>query len=216
VPARLISHPTFLDWQARNEAFSEMAAVRNLELRWATPSEPRVLDVATVTADYFRVFGVQPSVGHDFTAADDTFGAEHVAIGSHRFWQAELGSDPNVLGTDLVLDAMCFSVVGVAPSQPQVAGNVDAWILTGVQASPGSAWLDRSVRWAGFAVARLKPGLSISAARAEMAKVQGQPADEYPRYSAGHEVEVLELRDVLIGDTRLPPCCSASVLSQSC
>jgi putative ABC transport system permease protein len=204
VPARPISYPTFLDWQVRNEAFSEMAAVRNLELRWAAPDEARVLDVAAVTADYFRVFGVQPSVGRDFTATDDAFGAEPVVIVSHRFWQGELGGDPNVLGTDLELDETSFSVVGVAPSQPQVPGDVDAWILMGAQASPGSAWLDRAVRWAGLAVARLKPGLSIDAARAEMARVQNQLADEYPRYSAGHEVEVLELRDVLVGDTRLP------------
>ena len=204
VPARPISYPTFLDWQARNEVFSVMAAVRNLELRWASPSETRVLDVAAVTADYFRVFGVQPSLGRDFSDSDDTFGAERVVIVSHQFWQAELGGDPNVFGTDLDLDEMSFSVVGVAPSQPQVPGNVDAWILMGAQAAPGSAWLDRAVRWAGFAVARLKPGLSIDAARVEMGRVQSQLADEYPRYSAGHEVEVLELRDVLIGDTRLP------------
>jgi putative ABC transport system permease protein len=91
VPARPISYPTFLDWQARNAAFSEMAAARNLQLRWETPGDPRVLDIAAVTADYFRVFGVQPSVGRDFTAADDAFGAERVAIVSHRFWQAQLG-----------------------------------------------------------------------------------------------------------------------------
>lgn len=204
VPARPISYPTFLDWQTRNAAFSVMAAARNLQLRWQTPSDPRVLDVAAVTADYFRVFGVQPSVGRDFAAADDAFGAERVAIVSHRFWQGELGGAPNVLGSELVLDDMAFSVVGVAPSQPPVPGNVNVWILTGAQASPGSAWLDRAVRWAGFAVARLKPGVSIEAARIEMARVQSQLADEYPRYSAGHQVEVLELRDVLIGDTGLP------------
>jgi putative ABC transport system permease protein len=204
VPARQISYPTFLDWRERSEAFSEFAAVRNMRLRWTTREEARVLDVGVVTADYFRVFGVRPSIGRDFVASDDVFGAQRVAIVSNRFWEAELRGDPNALQTELVLDEMSFSVVGVLPRDPRLPGNANIWILTGAQASPGSAWLDRSIRWAGFAVARIKPGRTIGEAHAEMIRVQEQLAAEYPRYAAGHDVEVLKLRDVLIGETRLP------------
>lgn len=204
VPARPISYPTFLDWQARNDAFDAIAAVRDVRMRWTTGSQARVLDAGLVTADYFTVLGVPPRLGRDFAAPDDAFGAAGVAIVSHGFAEVELGGAAESLGAELVLDDTAHTVVGVAPAGLVAPGDPDVWVPMGRRAAPDTGWTDRSVRIAGFAVARLRPGRTIAQARADMARVQAGLAGEHPQHVAGHEVEMLSLRQVLVGDVRLP------------
>jgi putative ABC transport system permease protein len=204
VPARQISYPNFLDWQARSDSFEHMAATRALRMTLTARDERRLVDVGLVSADYFRVLGLEAWAGRGFLASEDHSGASRVAIVSHRFWRSELGARTDALESGLVLNDVDYTVVGVMPDTPVLPGNPDVWILTGQRATPGSALMDRSTRVAGFVIARLKPDRSLADARAELAGIQRQLEAEYPVHIAGNEIELMTLRDALSGDLRLP------------
>lgn len=204
VPRRPVSYPTFVDWKARNGSFELMAAVRNQRMPFISPGQARVLNVATVTADYFRVIGIRPSLGRDFEAEDDLAGSPAVVIISHQFWMIEFGGRPESLGSEAIIGGQSYTIVGVAPPELRASTNPDAWLAMGRQAMPGTPLADRSIRRAGFVIARLKPAMSLDAARSDIARVEAQLANEFPVHYAEAEVEVVTLRDALTGDLRLP------------
>jgi predicted permease len=204
VPGRPVSYPTFIDWRERSEAFERMAAVRNHRMPFTSTGQARVLNVATVTADYFRAIGIAPSLGRDFSPEDDLASAPPVVIISHQFWATEFGGRPESLGSDAVIGDQSYTIVGVAPPELRASTDPDAWLVMGRQATAGTPWLDRSVRRAGFVIAKLKPATGIEQARSDMARVEAQLASEFPVHYAEAEVEIATLRDALTGDLKLP------------
>jgi putative ABC transport system permease protein len=203
VPARRLSYPTFLDWRDRSSAFSSMAAIRGMELRWSNSDSARLIDVDMVSGSFFSVLDVAPALGRSFVESDDVFGAAPVAVVSYDFWQTALGARSDILGERIVLDETSYAIVGVAPQQLALPRDPSAWITFGPQNASDSPLADRSIRWL-FGLARVDRDFTIEQARADLEGVQAQLASEYPQSVAGHEVEVLPLRDVLVGNTRVP------------
>jgi putative ABC transport system permease protein len=204
IPDRRVSYPNFLDWQARNDSFELMAAVRETTLLLLREQGARVLDARQVTADYFRVLGVAPFMGRDFAAAEDRFGTPRVAIVSAALWRAEFGAAPDIVGRQLSLGDGDYTIVGVADRNSQLPGTPEIFTLTGQLAAPESAWLGRSNRMAGYVLARLKADRSIDEARADMRSVGDGLAAEFPIHNAGHTIDIVTLQSSLVGDVRLP------------
>src|SRR5262249_3583978 len=125
---------------------------------------------------------------------------------SYGFWQKRFAGDQHVIGQPITLGNQQYAVIGVAPESFQHSepgGAPQFWILVGQRAEPGGPWLLRDNRMAGFVVARLKAGVSLEQARAEMNSISEQLIKEHPMSNGGNSIRVVTLQESLVGDVRL-------------
>src|SRR5258708_13911156 len=142
----------------------------------------------------FDALGVQPTLGRSLTAQDDRDSAPGTAILSYGLWQAHFGGDSNILGRVIDLDNTAYTIIGVMPKSFYFPTR-DAHIWTPMRWRP-DAFENRTDTYI-FAVGRLRPGISLDQAQAEMHAVGSQLEREYPKDLAQSSVTVLEMRDVL-------------------
>lgn len=191
VKDRWVSYPNFVDWRARNQSFEAMSTFRGWSMNLTGAGVPENLTVQMVTADYFKVMRAAPLLGRDFTAQDDQAGATRVTILSYGFWQRTFAGDPNIIGKEIVLDDTAHVVIGVMPETFSHHGPPPLWVLIGPQ-----NWKGRDVRIGGFVIARLKPGVTIDQARADMNRLSRELLQEHPIENAGaNVVTVVSLQD---------------------
>ncbi|HKH48225.1 MAG TPA: ABC transporter permease [Thermoanaerobaculia bacterium] len=170
-----VSDPNYLDWRAANRSFKDMAAIR-----FATPSltgdgEPVRLTAAAVTASLFPVLGAKPALGRAFLPEEDRpGGATQVAVLSHPLWQSRFGADPGILGRTLHLEGQSYTVIGVMPADFAFPDWAELWIPL----APDPAG-DRTDKWLDV-VGRLKPGVTVEQARADLDAVARRLAERYP------------------------------------
>jgi putative ABC transport system permease protein len=188
---RNVSYPNFVDWRARNQSFESMSTFRGWSVNITGTDKPENLIAIIVTSDYFKVMRASPILGRDFTPEDDKPGAAAVALISYGFWQQRFGRDPNIVGKDILLDDKPHTVIGVLPESFQHQGPPPLWVLMGPL-----NWKERDVRTGGNVIARLKPGVTIEQARADMNRIAQQLLKEYPITNAGADtVNVVSLQD---------------------
>jgi len=193
VSNRWVSFPNFLDWRLRSEAFEAMSTFRGWSVNLTGGDHAENINSRMVTAGYFKVMGATPQLGRDFTEADDQPGAAPVTIISHSFWQQRFGGDPNIVGKPVTLDDKGYTIIGVMPESFVHQGPPPLWLLMGPM-----NWQThtRDVRIAGSVIARLKPGVTIEQARAEINRVAQQLLQENPVANAGADkVTVVSLQD---------------------
>jgi putative ABC transport system permease protein len=148
-----------------------------------------------VTSDYFKVMRATPMLGRDFTTADDQPGAAAVTIISYGFWQQRFAGDPNIVGKQILLEDQPHAIIGVAPQNFVHHGPPPLWVLEGPL-----NWKSRDVRNAGNVIARLKPGVTIDQARAEMNRISQQLRQEHPVANGGADiVNVVSLQESITG-----------------
>ena len=192
---REVSYPNFVDWRARNQVFETMSPFRGWGVNLTGAGEAESLDARIVSADYFKVMRVTPFLGRDFIAEDDKVGAAPVVIVSYAFWQQRFGGDPNIVGKQILLDDKPYTVIGVIPESFVHQGPPPLWGLIGPQGLK-----ERDIRVAGNVIARLKSGVSIEQARAEMNRISRQLLQEHPVANAGaNVVNVVSLQDSITG-----------------
>ena len=198
VANRWVSYPNFQDWRMRNQSFEGMSLFRGWSVNMTGVGETESLDARMVTSDYFRVMRFAPVVGRDFAEEDDKPGAPAVTIISYSLWQQRFGADPNVVGRSINLDDRPYTIIGVMRPDFKHHGPPPLWLLVGPM-----NWNNRDVRIGGNVIARLKPGVSIEQARADMNRISQDLARDYPGENAGaSKVNVLSLQDSITGDVR--------------
>jgi putative ABC transport system permease protein len=147
-----------------------------------------------VTAGIFDVLGVKAVAGRTFLPSDDEQRA-NVVVMSEPYWRARFGADPGVVGSQLRLDGALYTVVGVVPQDFRLVGRSDVWGMRPIRNAPERA---RGVHiWS--VVARLKPGVTMEAAQAELGAVAAGLAREFPQTNAGRGVALESLRDAYVG-----------------
>ena len=192
---RQLSYPNFLDWRRRNQIFESMSLFRGWSVNLTGTDKPENLDARGVTSDYFKVMRATPVLGRDFTPEDDQPGAAAVTIISYGFWQQRFAGDPNIVGKQILLEDQPHTIIGVAPSDFTHHGPPPLWVLLGPL-----NWKERDVRIAGNVIARLKPGVTIDQARAEMNRISQQLRQEHPVANAGADiVNVVSLQESITG-----------------
>jgi putative ABC transport system permease protein len=201
VPIVTPSYPNFLDWRSRSRSFEEMAALVQEGFNLSGVDRPERIGASAVSANLFSMLGVRPILGRDFLPAEDGAGAEPVAILSYGLWQRRFGGSPGAMGSAMTLDGTRFTVVGVLPASVRQADASDLYIPIGRIVGDLQ---ERGSHGDTIVVARLKPSVSLEAARSEMAAVAAALGKEYPATNTGYSVEVTELSDLLVGDTRTP------------
>jgi predicted permease len=202
IPTRWISYPNFLDWQARNQSFEAMATIRGWQMTVTGDGEAQSVTAQMVTTDYFRVMRARPLLGRDFNSDEDKFGAPSVAAISYAFWQSQFGGDAEIVDRTITLNNLPFKVVGIMPPEFQHQGPPAVWVLTEQYAAPGSGWFRRDDRVVGNVIARLKSGVTVEQARADMKSIEQQLISEYPMQNGGNTIRLVTLQESLVGDTR--------------
>jgi putative ABC transport system permease protein len=189
-----ISTLNYLDWANQNAVFEYMAA----EVAWRATltggDEPVSIRGARVSAHYFDIFGAKPALGRTFLPDEDLPGRDRVVLLSHALWESRFGSDPAVVGRDILLNGELNTVVGVLEKGgPFDRAAAQIWKPLALQTSG----MTRDFRWLG-ASARLKPGVTLEQAQAGMDVVAQHIGDAHPNSNKGWGVAVDPLADVLI------------------
>jgi putative ABC transport system permease protein len=170
------SIPKYMAWR-QNQVFDAMALYDfgALAMTLGSGDRPQQVNAIHVSADYFKVFGVAPIVGRTFTQTEDLPNGPAVAVIGYDLWQSRLGADQSVIGRPLLLNRVPYSVVGILPSSFHSDPSSDVWIP--MQADPNSANQGHYLNVAG----RLKPGVTIATAQAQMTVIGEQFRRAFPK-----------------------------------
>ncbi len=199
-----IPYPNFKDWQKNNTTFSSMAISRPFSYTLTGTGEPERLQARLVTSDFFTVFGVKPAAGRAFLPGEDQIGAAPLAMISASLWQRKFGGDPAVAGRSLTLDDRSFTIIGVVPADfvldTRSFSSADVYVPVGQWGNPALTYRGAGLFFHGFG--RMKPGVSIDQARADLGSVTGALAKEYPDTNKGTGATLLSLTQDVVGDVR--------------
>ena len=194
-----VSPANFLDWRKQARSFERMAAYTGDVYTLLGGETPERLRGQRVSWDFFQLLGVLPSTGRAFTQEEEEYGKSPVIILSHELWQTRFGGQPNVVGQTLLLNDKAFTVIGIMPKGFTFPDpRIQLW--TPICFTPE----EKNIRDTNFlsCIGRLKPGIELKTAAAEMGALARQIAQQYPELNAGASVRVMPLRDVEVGDAR--------------
>ena len=197
-----VSPANYLDWRRLNQSFEGMAAFGSRQFALTGMDRPETVQTAVVGADFFPILKVQPQIGRLLTEEDDQAGHGHVAVISYNFWQSHFGSSPDALGRKLILNGEPYSIVGVAPRRLHFAawrpGSADVWVPLAWDAEMRAVRKNHNY----LVVARMKHGVTIAQAQAEMDTISSQLARLDPEANQDWGASVFTLREDLVGDVR--------------
>ena len=203
-PSGSISYPNFRDWQRDNRTFAAMAIYRSYAFGLTGLGDAERVRAEFVTSDLFPLLGVKPILGRVFAGKEDEIGAAPIVVVSQGFWTRKLGAAPDVVGRSLTLDGRDYTVVGVVPANVDfpAAGirTCDVYVPIGQWANP--LLTHRTAGLGIHGVGRLKPGVTVAQARADMDDVTRGLAAAYPDVNKGIGATVVPFRDALVGSVR--------------
>jgi putative ABC transport system permease protein len=189
-PMMSVAFPDYYDWRHQNRVFSSLAAYRGNGFTLTGVGEPEALEGAMVTANLFPMLGVRPLLGRYFTEDEDKPGGLRVAILSYAFWQQRFGGDKKWLGHAITLDAKSYVVVGIMPPGFDFPEGRQLWTPLGPLMSQSSI-RDRDDHPGISGLGRLKPGVTLRQAQAEMGAIALRLAHAYPKSNSGETVRLL-------------------------
>jgi predicted permease len=200
-PQDAISYPNFLDWQRSARSFQQMAVVRlGQGFDLTGQGIPEHLAGDEISSGFLGTLGVEPSLGRDFTPQENQRGGAPVVIISNRLWRSRFGANPQTLGQSVALSGIDYTIVGILPAEFRFIGDSDVYLPLG-QHNP--LLLEaRGSHDAMVSIARLKPGVTISQAQAEMSAIQDHLDQLYPEADRGLGIDVEPLKQMIVGDVR--------------
>ena len=205
VNIQTFSPPDFYDWRDRNHVFEGMAAYDGWSPSLTGAGEPERISAARVSANFFDLLKVNPAYGRTFLPHEEQRGNHMVVILSHDLWQRRFGSDPNVVGRNVTLNNQSYMVIGVMPAgfeSPRFSGvdfeKPELW----APFAPDLKQWGRNGRSVDAAIARLKTGVTLAQAQAEMAAIGRQLQQQNPEMNANQGVSVANLHEQFIGSVR--------------
>lgn len=197
-----LSYADFRDWEAHNQVFSGMGATQPQSYVLTGGDSPLLLEGRNVSAGFFATLGVTPVAGRAFHAQDDKPGADPVAMISYRLWQERFGGSREAVGTAFTLDQKSYTLVGVLPRDFDYKNGQNDVFVPIAQALTAEQLVDRNAHNGTYVIARLKPGVSLQQARAEMSAIAGRLGQQYPLTNQGVGCQVTILQDLIMGETR--------------
>ena len=202
------SRQNFRAWKAQSSSFEHMAAFTDQRVNLTGTGEPEELSVQFATIEFFKVLGVEPTLGRTFLPEDNEPGKQDVAVLSYGLWQRRFGGQANVIGQQITLNAEQFTIIGVMPPSfqfhiKQRSGTgrpAELWSTLPMPESPGINEIGRFLS----VVARLQPGVSAAQAASEIKTIHARLSEEIPQYNKNYTTEVLPLREQFFGNVRRP------------
>src|SRR5260370_29308490 len=195
-----VSLPDFRDCRTQQHIFEDLAAYNVEDFSLLLNGETQHYPGAFVSANYCRTLGLFRKIGRWFLENEDQSGSSRVVIISEHLWREQFGSDPGVLGRTLVINAITYEVIGVAPDQVMHPANVDLYASLG-PLSNYPMWSDRGNPTL-YVIGRLKAGVSLAAATADLQVVCKNLASRFPNSDAGHAVSLTPLLETTVVEYR--------------
>lgn len=206
-PLDSVSYLNFVDWRAQNSVFSQVAVYGSNSLTLTNGQEALHLQGVAVSSDLFPMLGVQPQLGRTFLPKEDEPDS-HVVILSYQLWQQRFGGDPLILDKAITLDGVAYQVVGVMPKGfefPIQQVRAEIWTTVAVfrQGSAGGRPMTEQ-RGNDFlrSLARMKPGVRLEQAQANLTLIAASLAKQYPDSNAYTGVQVVPFLTELVGEVR--------------
>jgi putative ABC transport system permease protein len=201
----MINLANFLDWKEQNSVFEDMAAYASQSASLTSDGEPEEIKALLATTGFLNILGVPPLLGRSFAPDDGKPGQPAVVVIGFGLWQRRFGGDPQIIGRKLSLNGAETTVIGVMPAgfdwRLKTASSAarkmtEMWIPWQIE--------DRNRRGRGYmAVARIKPGVTLEQAQADMSAIHRRIEQQYSEYNAGWGVNLIPLREQLTGDIRM-------------
>ena len=205
VPEMSFSVANFQDLRERNRVFSDLFAFRSQNYVLTGAGQPERLAGRQVTAGFFDTLGVQPLIGRAFGADEDKPGAERVALLSEGLWARRFGRDPGIVGRTLTLNNEPFTVVGVMPGTLHGTWRrSEVWTSLGRLEEQIGGAARRGSHPGIYVIARLKPQVTVEAARADVVALATGLAEQYPDSNARQSMTVEPALHAIVGDLRFP------------
>ena len=196
---RYVSYLNFLDWQKQQSVFTHLAALGFQRFNMTGGGEPEIVNGALISPEAFSLLEVPPYLGRVFTAENNRLDSPPKATLSYAFWQRRFGGESGVIGRTMLLDNQVYTIIGVMPPRFKF-GWADVWVPFGLFANESP----NTVRTASYhqVVGRLKPGVRIEQARAEMDAISARLAKQYPESSIDAGVRITPLSEKVTREIR--------------
>ncbi len=194
-----VSPANFLDWKKQSVSFEQFAASWDTRVNLTSGGEPEEIQVQRVSVDFFSVLGVLPRIGRSFAREEDAPGANPAVVLSDELWQSRFAGNPAIVGQTITASGRTLTVVGVMPPGFHFLNTeVKAWIPLALD--PANDWRKqgRYLR----SVARLKTGVTIQQAQAELDGIAKQLERDYPDYNKSWGVNLVPMHEQIVGDIR--------------
>jgi predicted permease len=203
-PYGSISYSNFRDWQRENQSLAALAIFRHIGFVLTGAGESARLHGDYISSDLFSLLGVRPQLGRLFAPGEDEIGRSPVALISAGLWARKFGSRADVIGRTILLDGQSFTIIGVIPSDFNLTFRTfraeDVYVPIGQW--PTGALKDRGAGLGIHGIARLKPGVTIQQAQADLDALSAHLTAQYPRDDADLRAALLPLRTAIVGDVR--------------
>ena len=201
-----MSYPNLLDWIRENRSFTAIAGYRANPVTLTGSGDAQHITGMRVSASFFSLLGVKPLIGRNFTADEDQQGAAPVVILSQGLWKSKFGSSAEILGKALTLNGKAYTVVGVIPANFYFCCDATNFHLSDAYLPIGS-WENPDLQERGdhmgiYAVGRLKPGVTVEQARADMDRVAQALALQYPQDDKNEGVWIMPLKRRMVQDVK--------------
>jgi putative ABC transport system permease protein len=195
-----VSYPDYISWRDANRSFTALAL-----WTWSSQAfsgdggEAERVEGASITANLLPILGVRPMLGRQFLLEEEEDGKDHVVLLGHGLWQRRFGGERSVVGRTITVNGRPYTVVGVMPPGFNFPERGEAWVPFG---APKWAMEERMSRQYAGALGRLKPGVTLEQARADLDRVSAELERAYPKENIGWSAQLVPLRDDLVGELR--------------
>jgi predicted permease len=196
-----INYPNFLDWQRDSQSFSSMAIYRNQDYNFTGTGEAERLTGYMVSADFFSTLGVTPVLGRTLRPDDDHLGAAPVVILGGGFWKRKFGSSFDVIGKSMILNGTSYTIAGVIPAGFTFYGR-DRDVYTPIGQWNNVSFRDRRVDVSSHGIARLKPGVTLAQAKADMDGIAQNLAVAYPEANKAVGITLVSMKEDIVGNVQ--------------
>ena len=189
-----ISGHEFVAWRERAHSFESLTMWQPDGLNLTGRGDPLTLNAAEVSADFFSVIGASPLLGRTFAPGEDQAGGAKIAVLSQKLWSQRFGADRNIVNQNIILNDQSYTVIGVMPSlelMPDVLLPID---LVSEARKVG--------KHSHQVMGRLKPGVSLEQAQAELSNIAHQLEQDYPDSNVGHGVQAVSLHEEVVSNVR--------------
>ncbi len=195
--------PDYLDWQAQNQTLEASSLYTwDRGVNASGSGEPETASVIAAQANFFSVLGVQPRMGRAFASDEDQPGKTHLAILSYSFWQRHFGGDLGAIGKNIELNSEAYAVIGVMPRSFNFPPSTDIWTPFEMSAKNLGPRGSHSYR----ALGRLKPGVTVGQAQAELATIAKHLEQEYPGTNEKVSAIVVSMKEEITKSSREQLC----------
>jgi predicted permease len=193
------SYPDFADFRERNQVFDSLGGYAAINATYLGPQGAEQVYATTCSANIFDVLGVTPALGRTFADGEDAPGAVRTAMLTWAGWQRRFGADPHIVGKSAIINDEPRNIIGVLPRDFQFAPSRSSefWLPYRIV-----GWRERRNAHWFHPVGRLKPGISMAQAQASLDTTASALRDEHPDTTAGVGVQLVSLREQMVGNVR--------------